>query len=67
MVLDGRKLNIIRVTQGKSIRQLASDTGCGIGTIQRALHGKDVWDLNAAKIAKALNTNLEDLLVEEGV
>lgn len=62
MVLDGKMLNIIRVTQGKSIRQLAEDSGCGIATIQRALHGKDIWDLSAAKIAGALNANLVELI-----
>ena len=65
MVLNSKMLNIIRVTQGKSVRQLAKDSGCGTATVQRALHGKDIWDLSAAKIAKALNVNLVELMIDD--
>ena len=64
MKLNGKMLNIIRATQGKSIRQVASESGCSTATVQKAIHCENIRDLSAGKIANALGVNLAVLAAD---
>lgn len=62
MILDKRKLQLARIRSGKSIRQIAKETGCSTATVQKAINGGSIQPLNAGKIAAAMNVDILEII-----
>ncbi|MNN27442.1 helix-turn-helix protein [compost metagenome] len=66
MKFDINKINIIRITQGLSITQLAEKSQLSKATISRILGEKtNARANNIGKIAKALDVGIEQITVSD--
>lgn len=64
--LNLKALNLSMIKKGYSINQLAKEAGIGKTTVSRALREVTVSRQSTIyKMAKALDTEIEELLIEE--
>ncbi|WGX76515.1 helix-turn-helix transcriptional regulator [Paraclostridium bifermentans] len=64
--LNLKALNLSMIKKGYSINQLAKEAGIGKATVSRALREVAVSRQSTIyKMAKALDTEIEELLIEE--